>query len=327
MSDSELLHENHRQMLADSAIDEGVRDEREYRTVTVKAELERLGFGRAQCSVPALLIPVWGPAGEVALYQARPDEPRIKRGKALKYETPAGSRMTLDVHPRAREGLGNPAVPLFVTEGVKKGDCLVSHGLCAVAVLGVWNWRGTNAQGGKVALADWETVALSDRTVYVVFDSDVMVKREVHQALERLSEFLKQRGAKVAFIYLPGGDGAAKQGVDDYLAAAHSVDDLLQLASPVLHAVEAGPEEGVGQESQADALVAIGRTGTLFHDTSSEGFAALPKNGHTETSPIRSRAFSLWLRKGFFRDNRQSTQCRGRERGSRRVRGPGAFRW
>jgi hypothetical protein len=37
-------------------------------------------------------------------------------------------------------------------------------------------------------------------------------------------------------IYLPAGEGAKKQGVDDYLAseAGHSVDDLLSHATPEL---------------------------------------------------------------------------------------------
>ena len=34
--------------------------------------------------------------------------------------------MTLDVHPFCRGRLGDPNAPLFVTEGVKKGDALVS---------------------------------------------------------------------------------------------------------------------------------------------------------------------------------------------------------
>jgi hypothetical protein len=84
-------------------------------------------------------------------------------------------------------------VPLFVTEGVKKGDALVSQGLCAIALIGVWNWRGTNEFGGKTALADWEHVALNGRQIYIVFDSDVMLKKEVYSALVRLKAFLESR--------------------------------------------------------------------------------------------------------------------------------------
>jgi hypothetical protein len=166
---------------------------RGYCTVETKAQLGRLGCGRAQRNEPGLLLPIHAPSGEISLYQFRPDEPRIKDGRPVKYETPSGSRMALDVHPFAREKLGDPSVPLFVTEGIKKGDALVSRGLCAIALIGVWNWRGTNEHGGKTALPEWEYVALNDREVYIVFDSDVMLKQEVYAALARLKAFLEGR--------------------------------------------------------------------------------------------------------------------------------------
>jgi len=89
--------------------------------------------------------------------------------------------------------VGDPSVPLFITEGIKKGDALVSQDLCAIALIGVWNWRGTNEYGGKTALPEWESVALNDREVYIIFDSDVMLKQEVHAALARLKAFLEVR--------------------------------------------------------------------------------------------------------------------------------------
>jgi hypothetical protein len=188
------LAAHHRTMLVqESSIKPKVIEARGYRTVETKAELERLGFGRAQRNVPGLLLPIYAPGGEISLYQLRPDEPRIKNGRPVKYETPGGSRMALDVHPFAREKLGDPSVPLFITEGIKKGDALVSQGLCAVALVGVWNWRGTNEHGGKTALPEWEYVALNDREVYIVFDSDVMLKQQVYTALARLKPFLEGR--------------------------------------------------------------------------------------------------------------------------------------
>ena len=86
---------------------------RGYKTVTVKADLERLGFSPKQRLIPALVIPIFSPNGEVRLYQSRPDTPRINKGKPVKYETPKGSSMTLDVHPSVNGKLGDPAVPLF----------------------------------------------------------------------------------------------------------------------------------------------------------------------------------------------------------------------
>ena len=148
-------------LLVDSGISKAVIEARGYETITTKAELGRLGFKRAQLQTPALLIPVWGVSGEIMLYQSRPDVPRTGNdGKLVKYETLAGSRMVLDVHPHTRQWLGDPSIDLWLTEGIKKGDALVTCRLCAIALLRVWNWRGTNDAGGKVALADWEYVAL-----------------------------------------------------------------------------------------------------------------------------------------------------------------------
>jgi len=82
---------------------------------------------------------------------------------------------------------------LFVTEGARKADAAVPRELCCIDLLGVWNWRGTNEWGGKAALPDWDSIALNGRLVYIVFDSDVMLKVAVHTALRRLKAFLEQR--------------------------------------------------------------------------------------------------------------------------------------
>ena len=230
----------HAAMIDASAITKEVAEARGYRSVTTKADAARLGFGRVQQNVPALLVPVRGVTGEVVGYQLRPDTPRIARGKPIKYETPAGSRMRLDVPPAVRPMLGNPAVPLFVTEGVKKADAAASVGLACVALLGVWNWRGRNADDGTVALPDWESVALNGREVHACFDSDVTTKPAVAGALRRLKAFLESRGARVRVVYLPPLASGAKQGLDDFLAAGGTVERLLALAEDD---VRPGPEQ------------------------------------------------------------------------------------
>jgi hypothetical protein len=234
MSPDLLPH--HAALLTASAIRDQVAEARGYRSVEQKTRLTELGFSSTQARVPALLIPIWNVHGEIALYQTRADEPRIVNGKAVKYETPLRSRMVLDVPPTCRKNLGNPGIPLFVTEGIRKDDAAASLDLCCVALLGVWNFRGSNEFGGTTALADWESIALTDRVVYIVFDSDVMTKISVYQALARLKAFLEGRHAHVQLIYLPSGPGGAKIGLDDFLAAKHTVDDLLALASTELRA-------------------------------------------------------------------------------------------
>ena len=193
----EKLLPHHADRLRDSAITPEVARTRGYRSVEKKSELEELGFSRPQRRVPALLIPIWNVRGEIALHQIRPDNPRRKStGKPLKYETPLKARMAIDVPPMACQWIDDPSRPLFITEGARKADAAVSEGLCCISVLGVWNWRGTNEKGGIVALPDWEYIHLKGRKVYIVYDSDVMEKPQVHGALVRIGEFLASRGAR-----------------------------------------------------------------------------------------------------------------------------------
>ena len=233
---SDGLLSQHAALLAASAIGAEAAKARGYRSIEQKARLTELGFTSTQARVPALLIPIWNIHGEISVYQSRADQPRIVDGKAVKYEIPARSRMVLDVPPTCRTDLGNPTVPLFVTEGIRKADAAASIGLCCVALLGVWNFRGSNDSGGTTALADWESITLRDRVVYIVFDSDVMTKVSVHQALARLKAFLEGRHAHVRLIYLPSAPTGAKVGLDDFLAARHSRDELLALATSELRA-------------------------------------------------------------------------------------------
>lgn len=225
------LFPQHEALLHVSGITSAVAEARGYRTVDTKAMLARYGFSPAQRRVPGLLIPVWGVNGQQLFAQYRPDTPRTNAdGKPVKYETPRNVRMVIDAHPMVRPQLADSSRPLFITEGLRKADAAVSRGLCCIALLGVWNWRGRNAYGGKTALSDWETVALNGRQIYLAFDSDVTRKPEVQQALKRLRGFLELRGGQVALIVFPEGPGGEKVGLDDYLAG-HGVEDLLALAT------------------------------------------------------------------------------------------------
>ena len=155
----------------------------------------------------------------------RPDAPRHGRdGKLIKYEIPRNAGVRLDCPPRCQPLLADPAIPLWITEGQKKVDALASYGLCAIALLGVWNFKGRNPFGGTTLLADFDYIALNGREVRIAFDNDVMTKREVRQALDRLTEHLQRKGAHVTAVYLPQADGK-KVGVDDYLLT-HTVQDL-----------------------------------------------------------------------------------------------------
>src|SRR5262249_49947749 len=195
--------------------------------------------------------------------------------------------------------LGDPKRPLFITEGARKADSAVSRGLCCVELFGVWNWRGTNDDGGKTALEDWELVALNGRDVNIVFDSDVVQNLNVSRSLQRFKGFLELRGAKVKIIYLPSGEGGVKVGLDDYFAAGHTVDDLLAHAT----------DEIKMPESSASGDYASGDDGTLsqllinlalenselFHDAGGDCYATVTVADHRETHKLGSRDYKDWL--------------------------------
>lgn len=225
-----VLERHDQEHIIQSGIDPEVARERGYKSILGKTEFKGLEFSEAQRRVPGLLIPVYSPDGKIAFHQFRPDIPREDaKGKPIKYETPSSVSMRLDVHPRCREGLKNPLQRMFITEGIKKADSLVSRGECVIGLLGVWNFKGKNEFGGTTFLADWDYIALEGRLVYIVFDSDVMTKLHVRQALYRLTEHLRRKGANVYHIYLPSFNGD-KVGVDDYLKQGHSISDLIALA-------------------------------------------------------------------------------------------------
>lgn len=247
------LDPHHAESLRQSAITEAVIAARGYRTVTDANELTRLGFAPAQRRVPGLLLPLWTAEGKNGVYVYRPDNPRVaedKRkknpdgthpNKVIKYEYPKGESMRLDCPPPCQTRLGDPAVPLWITEGQKKADSLASAGLCAIALLGVWNFIGKNQHGGKVWLPDWDYIALNDREVRIIFDSDMMRKSEVEAALKRLREHLQRRGARVNAAYLPHSPNGDKWGVDDWLAAGHTRDELAALVEAPRPAPQAAP--------------------------------------------------------------------------------------
>jgi hypothetical protein len=229
-------------MLRDgSAIAGTVIAARGYRTVTDTADLKALGFTPAQCRVPGLLLPLWTTDGRQPVCVYRPDNPRVREVKdrrepdgshpcrVVKYELPCGVATRLDCPPPCRPLLSDPAVPLWIAEGQKKADSLASHGLCAIALLGVWNWKGKNALHGTTFLNDWDYVALDGRDVIVAFDSDAGSNQDIRSARRRLVEHLQRRRAHVAALYLPPGPKGVKVGVDDYLAAGHTLDELMAL--------------------------------------------------------------------------------------------------
>jgi hypothetical protein len=225
-----VLADQHREALARSGIDPERAASRGYETITDKHRLADIRVTPAGRRVPGLLVPLLDVRGSTWGYQFKPDTPRMRGDREVKYETPTDQRNGLDVPIGVGQQLGDPSIPLWVTEGSKKADCAAAHGLCCVTLMGVWNWRGTNNLGGKVALPDWNDVALNGRRVIIAYDGDVQRKESVRAAMDALARYLAIRDARVEFLHLPDTDD--KTGLDDYLVA-HSVEELWKLVKPI----------------------------------------------------------------------------------------------
>lgn len=243
----------HRQMLeVSSGISPEVIQARGYFTEQSHAAIQALGFGRFQCRAPALIIPLWGLDGSITGYQARPDRPRVRDGKPVKYETPKGARLSVDVPPGAKRKLLDPGTPLFITEGIRKADSAVSRGLCCVAVIGVWGWSERDAF--------WDTIPFREREIYIAFDSDLSTNEQVQQAARKLRQTLAERGARVKVVVLGGEKPGEKQGLDDFFAQGGCAEELYARATadlPFLTSTEEVPGRHLGYRSSAEGL---------FHD-------------------------------------------------------------
>ena len=157
------LSSAHRRMLFDeSGILPEIAAERGYRTARRRSEVPE-AFAGYQRRL-GLVVPVFSPDGATTGAQLRPDRPRKDRkGKPLKYETPGGSKVILDVHPRMLEEVRSGDGDLWITEGIKKADALTSRGLATVGLVGVWNFQ----RDGEL-LPCWDHVNLEGRRARVV---------------------------------------------------------------------------------------------------------------------------------------------------------------
>ncbi len=252
----ELMTSHFRHLSDGSGINVDVIRERGYRSLLGKSELEKLGFSPSQRHAPGILIPLWGVDGNgIVGYQFRPDSPRHNnKDKVIKYENPSGVSVRLDAPPACRELLGNPGIPVWFVEGVKKADSLASRGACAVTLTGVWNFKGRNSLGGTTVLADFDYITLKDRECYICFDSDYRDNLSVSQAAARLGEHLRRKGAHIRIAYLPAGEHGEKVGVDDFLTQGHTIDDLKALAGPMERQTEDSEDEVFASHFQNNGL-------------------------------------------------------------------------
>jgi P4 family phage/plasmid primase-like protien len=232
MAPADLLP-GHARELEESCIAPQVRDRRRYETLydteESRARLKELRIPRwawrDPMAFPGLLMPMYRVTGEEIGHQFKPALPQeAPGGKLQKYASQTGVPNRLDVPPAVADDVRDPSSPLWITEGIKKGDCLASLGKAVITLTGVFNWRSKMG-----TLGDWEDIPLRGRTTVICFDSDARDNRNVLGAMQRLGRWLESKGAAVRYLIVPGEvEGTEVKGVDDFFHAGGTLEALGQ---------------------------------------------------------------------------------------------------
>jgi hypothetical protein len=164
----------------------------------------------------------------------RPHNPKPDReGKIRKYILPEGKASRPYFPVDSRKALLDSHSPIFITEGPIKALALSAHGLTAIGLMGVWNWKVKNTDDLHPWLAD---LPWKGRRINIVFDYDpkLATREHVSLAARRLAAALRAVGAEVYRVELPPGPNGEKQGVDDFLASHGPVafGELVARAEP-----------------------------------------------------------------------------------------------
>jgi hypothetical protein len=222
MTDRPFLTPQDQHSLIDSAIAADIAAERPYMSVT--ADDPKLAAFADYQRTSGILIAVRPPDGSNNRYQLRRDQERIRAdGSRAKYEQPAGGEHRLDVHPRFHDKLSDPTVPLWIGEGIKKGDALASRGQACVSLGGV------ECGLTPACLGDWRHIAIEGRTFLICFDYDPkpVTRQNVTRAQNKIAAFLTERGGRVRIVSLPHGPNGTKVGIDDFLASGGNLVALV----------------------------------------------------------------------------------------------------
>jgi hypothetical protein len=178
---------------------------------------------------PGIVFPVHLLDGGT-LCRLRPDNP----GRFPKYMQPKGHPNRLDIHPRQHQRIRQPGERRYATEGEKKVDAGVTHGLLMVGQSGVFNGQRDK---GAALIDDWYELPLEGEEYSICYDSDIETNKNIQLAADRLARLLRAEGATVLITLLPPAPDGSKQGLDDFFANGGTVKQLELLTRPYDEAV------------------------------------------------------------------------------------------
>jgi hypothetical protein len=214
-----------------------------YVTETAKKILKRYEFAAAGGWV-AQGVTLTGERGTVPYF--KPDRPRqtteskgfgqVAKIKTVKYETPQGmeavpllpcvdpetAQVIYDRYhakPQAGESFWQVVkrcnIPIAITEGLKKAFALIAHGIPAIGIRGITQWRTKGTHELHPTIADFATPG---RKVTIFFDQDekIETQKNVRIQILKLGEALANGKCKASVALWNVETG---KGVDDCLYA------------------------------------------------------------------------------------------------------------
>lgn len=104
--------------------------------------------------------------------------------------------------------------PLIITEGEKKSALATRENMPAIGLGGVWCFMSKRASAPLLPIFD--EINLTEREVYICFDSDAATNPDILHAEATLARRLVERGAHVFIARIPGAK-KRKVGMDDYM--------------------------------------------------------------------------------------------------------------
>jgi AAA domain/Domain of unknown function (DUF3854) len=176
---------------------------------SVSAEEARRILGQ-DCG-PGILFPYQGTRRQDGreFERIKPDHPRVREdGKSAKYLSPTrklnpdGNRLYVPA-TLSPTILADPSSRLIITEGEKKTLAAIQAGFSALGLAGVWAWRKRDDDDQSQPIDDLIRVQWRGRCVFIIFDSDAAVNKNVQAAERAFKHDLERRGARVYVVRLP----------------------------------------------------------------------------------------------------------------------------
>jgi putative DNA primase/helicase len=220
-----------------SALPESTHHLLQYRVVTAEEAVELTGHKHA-----GWVVPMNGPDEKPyqwkdgkTFYRLKPATPvPTKDGKIAKYLTAGEAGCRPYLSPLLPKKALEPGKAIDWTEGEKKADCANHHGFATIGLSGVDSWRDKR-NGRSQPLPEFDDLKLLKRTHRIAFDSDIVHKAEVRNAMAAFSIFLADKHAgRVLVTFIPPELDGGKNGIDDFIVRhdADAYDVLRQLARP-----------------------------------------------------------------------------------------------